>query len=86
MSQIPNVAGTLELVENPIPANVLSNPSGADCGSPSTQQYSTTMPLHTGGWNYLFCDQHVKWMRPENTIGTGTMNNPLGMWTVAEND
>ena len=27
-------------------------------------------PIHAGGWNYLFCDGHVKWLRPERTIRT----------------
>jgi prepilin-type N-terminal cleavage/methylation domain-containing protein/prepilin-type processing-associated H-X9-DG protein len=43
-------------------------------------------PIHNGGWDYLFCDGHVKWMRPESTIGTGTVGTPNGMWTIAEND
>ncbi len=31
---------------------------------------TTTNPLHNGGWNYLFCDGHVKWMMPETTVKT----------------
>ena len=27
-------------------------------------------PVHMGGYNYLFCDGHVKWLRPEATIKT----------------
>lgn len=36
---------------------------GQDAASPGT-------PLHSGGWNYLFCDGHVKWMTPSQTIST----------------
>jgi prepilin-type processing-associated H-X9-DG protein len=55
--------------------------------------------VHMGGWNYLFADGHVKWLRPERTITTagvtyptsttgcaGTLLNPCGMWTVDKND
>lgn len=30
--------------------------------------------LHFDGWNYLFCDGHVKWLRPRRTLGSS--NNP----------
>jgi prepilin-type processing-associated H-X9-DG protein len=46
----------------------------------------TTKPNHTNGWDYLFVDGHVKWMRPEKTVGTGTVTDPRGSWTIAEND
>jgi prepilin-type N-terminal cleavage/methylation domain-containing protein/prepilin-type processing-associated H-X9-DG protein len=42
--------------------------------------------LHFDGWNYLFVDGHVKWLRPENTIGTGTLGSPKGYWSVAAGD
>jgi len=50
-------------------------------------------PLHSGGWNYGFVDGHVKWLRPEQTIGTKfkpqNQGNRLvlgGMWSVNPND
>lgn len=42
---------------------------------------------HNGGWNYAFCDGHVKWMRPEQTMGDPATSNatfPKGMWTIDE--
>ncbi|BCM88519.1 hypothetical protein IAD21_00352 [Abditibacteriota bacterium] len=42
--------------------------------------------LHLEGWNYLFVDGHAKWLRPESTVGTGTVISPKGMWTITEND
>jgi prepilin-type N-terminal cleavage/methylation domain-containing protein/prepilin-type processing-associated H-X9-DG protein len=41
---------------------------------------------HSGGWNYIFADGHAKWYKPQSTIGNGTTSNPLGMWSLAEND
>lgn len=42
---------------------------------------------HFDGYNYLFADGHVKWLRPEQTLGpSGTLDWPRGMWTVNEND
>jgi prepilin-type N-terminal cleavage/methylation domain-containing protein/prepilin-type processing-associated H-X9-DG protein len=47
-------------------------------------------PIHNGGWNYLFADTHVKWMKPEQGAGIGktpvsgqpacTWNQPCGGW------
>jgi len=49
--------------------------------------YPATLPLHIGGWNYLFCDGHVQWLTPQQTLGhgngkipPGTLGQPYGMW------
>ncbi|WP_269524554.1 prepilin-type N-terminal cleavage/methylation domain-containing protein [Coraliomargarita parva] len=42
--------------------------------------------LHDGLFNYLFVDGHVECRSPEDTIGTGTLEAPLGMWTYASDD
>jgi len=90
MSQIPVPANTLEIVE--MPGNSLLGTGPLSTGPTNTaasgwlvgqMQYDTT-PLHSTGFNYLFCDQHVKWLTPEKTIGTGTMNQPVGNWVVAQ--
>ncbi|BCM88324.1 hypothetical protein IAD21_00155 [Abditibacteriota bacterium] len=53
---------------------------------------------HFDGWNYLFVDGHVKWLKPINTVGgiskvnasgydcRGNYSRPCGMWTLADND
>ena len=46
----------------------------------------TLTPYHSGGWNYIFADGPVKWLRPDQTIGTGTGISPRGMWTITKND
>ena len=54
----------------------LNNYSTQDCvGNPTTlNPYCSAAsdigkPLHSGGWNYLYCDGHVKWLRPDQTFG-----------------
>lgn len=44
------------------------------------------VPLHSGGYNYLYGDGHVKWLQPNQTLGTGTACAPLGPWTINAND
>ncbi|HEX8833141.1 MAG TPA: DUF1559 domain-containing protein [Abditibacteriaceae bacterium] len=58
----------------------------------STAQVTITPDMypHMEGFNYLYCDGHVKWLRPENTFGknrvTGVPSTsfqyPLGPWTI----
>jgi prepilin-type N-terminal cleavage/methylation domain-containing protein/prepilin-type processing-associated H-X9-DG protein len=53
-------------------------------------QKPANRPYHNGGWNYAFADGHVKWFRPEQTVGpNGSMNsqyNCQGFWTLDPND
>jgi prepilin-type N-terminal cleavage/methylation domain-containing protein/prepilin-type processing-associated H-X9-DG protein len=42
--------------------------------------------LHGKRFNYLFHDNHVEALKIEQTIGTGTIYNPKGMWTVTPGD
>ncbi|BCM88497.1 hypothetical protein IAD21_00330 [Abditibacteriota bacterium] len=95
LSEIPAPATTLMVVERPFKLNGFGLGSGSTCAGPTapTQpQYAPgnsnylSNPLHFDGYNYLFIDGHVKYQRPEQTIGTGTMTAPLGMWTLKEND
>jgi prepilin-type N-terminal cleavage/methylation domain-containing protein/prepilin-type processing-associated H-X9-DG protein len=99
LSAIPVVADTLLLVEHPSNNNVFANNNRAVVGSPDAQATMQTTPagsacatltpvkpIHFDGWNYLFVDGHVKWLKPEATIGTGTMTAPRGKWTLNETD
>ncbi len=38
---------------------------------------------HGQRFNYVFCDGHTEALKLEQTIGSGTMSNPKGIWTVA---
>jgi len=42
--------------------------------------------LHSKRFNYLFHDNHVEALKIEQTVGSGTLANPKGMWTVATGD
>jgi prepilin-type N-terminal cleavage/methylation domain-containing protein/prepilin-type processing-associated H-X9-DG protein len=41
---------------------------------------------HGNQFNYLFCDGHVQALAIEQTVGTGTLATPAGMWTVKAGD
>ena len=96
LAEVPSVATTLLLAENPGTRNRFRTATGPVVAGPSGQgsQYAcsspvTIPPTHFDGWNYLFTDGHVKWLMPETTVnlaGGGTTVNPKGMWTVADND
>ena len=92
LSEIPSPATTLMVVERPFTKNAFGVTSGAAANCPDNQTGpvgSTTYlgrPIHFDGYNYLFIDGHVKFQRPDQTIGTGTLAAPKGMWTITEND
>ena len=47
---------------------------------------SSAYGLHSHRFNYLFHDGHVEALKIEQTIGTGTLTAPKGMWTVTSGD
>jgi prepilin-type N-terminal cleavage/methylation domain-containing protein/prepilin-type processing-associated H-X9-DG protein len=42
--------------------------------------------LHGKRFEYLFHDGHVEALSTNQTIGSGTLMNPAGMWTIAQGD
>jgi prepilin-type N-terminal cleavage/methylation domain-containing protein/prepilin-type processing-associated H-X9-DG protein len=102
VSEFPEPANTIMLAEDPGPNTQLyKHGGGMVVDSPNTQNSATAnsynVPFHNGGWNYAFADGHIKWFRPEATIGKGdggvnckttspTIAAPCGMWTVYAND
>ncbi len=42
--------------------------------------------LHGKRFNYLFMDAHVDILKITQTVGRGTTNSPLGMWTMTAGD
>jgi prepilin-type processing-associated H-X9-DG protein len=61
------------------PDCVQVNPSGQNYGA-------AAYGLHGKRFNYLFHDSHVQILRTTDTVGTGTTNAPLGMWTMVRGD
>jgi prepilin-type processing-associated H-X9-DG protein len=67
--------------------NVLGNAANAHVDHPlagANGQYPEGVsldPPHAGRWNYLFVDGHVDTLLPFDTIGSGTLSAPRGMWT-----
>lgn len=100
IADFPAPSSTLVLAEKPARHNVIGQNTsfvqrphgerGQDCIS--TDDWSpcaanqTIKPLHNNGWNYMFADGHVKWFRPEATVGNGSVSDPRGFWTLKEND
>jgi len=96
LSQVPAPSTTLLIVEDPDANNEMGRAtlvyapvgaSGSQLSGINTYFNNTSaVPVHSLGWNYLFVDGHAKWLRPEDTVGTGTVTAPLGMWTLADGD
>ena len=80
-------AATFAVVERQTADNQLGSANASSTAGPSTQGASTTtVPAHLETWNYLFADGHVKSMRPEATIGAGTLAAPKSYWTLDPTD
>ncbi|MDR3709308.1 MAG: DUF1559 domain-containing protein [Capsulimonadaceae bacterium] len=89
-------AATIMLVEKPASNNYCNNMGVVVSSGPADQIAAAAQnaPLHSGGFNYAFVDGHVKWFRPEQTIGTGggltacvaTTATPCGYWTAQDGD
>jgi len=61
------------------------NPPQSNGGTAVNEGW-VTYKAHGSRFNYLFYDSHVESLTIQQTIGTGTTNNPLGMWTIYKND
>jgi prepilin-type N-terminal cleavage/methylation domain-containing protein/prepilin-type processing-associated H-X9-DG protein len=47
----------------------------------SVNQGAFMYRAHKNRFNYVFCDGHVQTLAIEQTIGTGTLTSPKGMWS-----
>lgn len=97
---VPDPAGTIFMVEEPNIQNVVGNiwpcvclgPRGAGDlyqtdPSPDAKNFGNDeYGIHSHRFNYLFHDNHVQALRIEQTIGTGIISAPRGMWTVVPGD
>jgi prepilin-type processing-associated H-X9-DG protein len=99
-SVVKDPSSTILLVEEPNIQNVVGNiwpcislgPYGLGDlyqtdPTPSAKNFGNNQyGLHSKRFNYLFHDNHVQALKMEQTIGTGNLSNPKGMWTVAPGD
>ena len=99
-SVVGDPAGTILLVEEPNIQNVAGNIWPCICigpqgqgdlyqvdPSPDAKNFgNNTYGIHSKRFNYLFHDNHVQALKIEQTVGTGTLANPKGMWTVTKGD
>jgi prepilin-type N-terminal cleavage/methylation domain-containing protein/prepilin-type processing-associated H-X9-DG protein len=60
-------------------------PGGGD-GANGQNYGNSGYGLHSGRFNYLFHDNHVAALQLQETVGTGTLLAPLGMWTIKQGD
>ena len=72
--------GTGEMVQ--IDPSVTTLPNA----STSANQGAFLYKAHNSRFNYLFNDGHVQSLRVQDTIGSGTLTAPKGMWTVVAGD
>ncbi len=99
-SVVGDPAGTILLVEEPNIQNVAGNIWPCICigpqgpgdlyqvdPSPDAKNFgNNAYGIHSRRFNYLFHDNHVQALKLEQTVGTGTLANPKGMWTVMKGD
>jgi prepilin-type N-terminal cleavage/methylation domain-containing protein/prepilin-type processing-associated H-X9-DG protein len=99
-SVVGDPAGTILLVEEPNIQNVAGNIWPCICNgpqgsgdlyqmdpSPDAKNFGNNQyGLHADRFNYLFHDNHVQALKIQQAVGTGTLANPKGMWTVIRGD
>jgi prepilin-type N-terminal cleavage/methylation domain-containing protein/prepilin-type processing-associated H-X9-DG protein len=69
---------------NQIDPNAMAQDPNA--GGSGMNQGMLLYKAHQKRFNYAFHDGHVQMLQYEQTIGTGTLAAPQGMWTVAPGD
>ncbi len=97
LNKIQDTEGTLLIAEMFTQNDCSGDYHSTNVNQPFDETYVPGgLPAHSGGWNYGFCDGHVKWYRPETTVGkpgvgtcaagNGSVTRPCGMWTIDPND
>jgi prepilin-type N-terminal cleavage/methylation domain-containing protein/prepilin-type processing-associated H-X9-DG protein len=86
-SNVPDPARTLLITERPgYNDNTVGRTGYGGVNNPAEQIAMQPDLNGDGRFQYLFADGHIESLRPIQTIGSGSMKQPKGMWTVAEGD
>lgn len=79
ISSASNNGTSTSTIDRPVTGGVY----GQDCmhisGTTCVSGGLAAAPLHSGGYDYLMADGHVKWLRPEQTVGTGVNGSGAGV-------
>ena len=112
VAEVPAPSESLAFVEYPFKYSATNWAQNTHCYGPAMQKMYETgqwwdwnamhdpryKPRHSGGWNYIFADGHVKWLRPEQTVAKqvridgaafdvdNLWNESNGFWTLDPND
>jgi prepilin-type processing-associated H-X9-DG protein len=86
-----NVVGNVWPAFSIAPANFGDSGQGiGECyqtdGHDPNNQGMALYLLQGNRFNYLFFDNHVSTLTMQQTVGFGTTNAPLGMWTIKPGD
>jgi prepilin-type N-terminal cleavage/methylation domain-containing protein/prepilin-type processing-associated H-X9-DG protein len=99
-SVVTEPANTTFLLEQPNIQNSVGNAWPAFCNgpygagdlyqldpAPSAKNFGNHQyGIHSRRFNYLFHDNHVQALKIQDTVGTGTLSNPKGIWTLKSGD
>jgi prepilin-type N-terminal cleavage/methylation domain-containing protein len=85
-TQVPRPSDTLMLVERPDQSNLQGGPNYTVTDSPTQGGTNAPPSSHKDRFSWLFVDTHVQSLKGRDTIGTGTMDAPKGMWTLDPGD
>ena len=91
LAEEPNIQNVVGNIWPCICNGPLAPPSGSDLyqtdPSASAKNFGNNQyGIHSKRFNYLFHDNHVQALKLEQTVGSGTLANPKGMWTVKAGD
>ena len=86
-TRIPDSSGTLLMSEYPIAQNSLGKDGRSGLYNPTTQVDSAGYNYHGNSkFSYLFIDGHATISSIYSTVGSGSVDSALGMWTKDAND
>ena len=87
LANLPDPTGTLLVLERPSISNHAGSMTDSVTDNPIQEGVEINQPAyHNNRFSWLLGDGHVASLNFMQTIGTGTTNNPLGIWTMKAGD